>query len=188
LEVVNAGINVIGENYWQELRRKQLALSNANCTSRIEWHFIGRLQRNKVRKVITSVAMVQSVDSLKLAEKIQRVAAQLNITVNVLLEVNIGQEPTKAGFMPDQLIEALRVISEMPNICVRGVMCMPPLTGEQEAERFFTSTRTLFNEALNTRLVDPQSFNVLSMGTSHDYRAALRCGSTMIRLGRALFE
>lgn len=148
-----------------------------------EVQFIGHLQTNKVKYIINNVSMIQSVDSLKLASEINRLAAANNLTMDVLCEVNIGGEDSKSGIAPDDLSELLENISQLENIRVRGLMTIPPPTG---SDVFLAKMQELFiaeREKKNKKI----SMDILSMGMTHDYAQAVKYGSTLVRIGTGLF-
>ncbi|MBQ7689259.1 MAG: YggS family pyridoxal phosphate-dependent enzyme [Clostridia bacterium] len=179
---LQTGFDLIGENKVQELLSKLDYLHPQD----VEKHIIGHLQSNKVRKIIDVVQMIQSVDSVSLAQEISRQAQLHQKEMSVLLEVNIGNEASKTGFQAAQLPEAAACISEMPGIKIRGLMCIPPVCETEKAARgYFAQTRSLFEtlrSAQGTRDMD-----TLSMGMSADYVSAVLEGATLIRIGGALF-
>lgn len=142
-------------------------------------HFIGHLQTNKVRQIIDKVSMIQSVDSLKLAKEIDLQAKKHHLSMDVLLEVNIGREETKSGVLPENLPDLLVSVSGLENIRIRGLMAIPP---QNQAERYFSEMEELFQKQKKE-----QKWDVLSLGMSADYPLAVRHGSTMVRLGSAIF-
>ena len=175
---VDAGVRVLGENRVQEYLQKRDAYR-----TEAEVQFIGHLQTNKVRQIIGSVSMIQSVDSLHLAEAVDRAAQQAGRIMPVLLEVNIGGESSKSGAAPADILTLLRDVRRLGNIKVRGLMTIPPpLPDEAEQERVFAQTAALFHQMQNEAPLD-----ILSMGMSGDYPAAVRQGSTLVRIGSALF-
>lgn len=181
------GTTDFGENYVQEIEEKY-PLMPEGC--RI--HMIGHLQTNKVRKVIGKVCMIHSVDSLHLAEAISKEAVKRDISVDILLEVNIGGETSKFGFSPLELISAALSISELPGINIRGLMTSAPITEDPETNRpYFRHMRELLTE-LRARLSEAglpeeQLPLELSMGMTGDYIPAIEEGATMIRVGTAIF-
>ena len=175
---VDAGVRTLGENRVQEYLSKRDAYRKE-----AEVQFIGHLQTNKVKQIIDSVTLIHSVDSLHLAEAVSKAAAQKGITMPVLLEVNIGGEASKSGVSPEALPELLKAVQQLPNIRTDGLMTIPPpMTDEDEQIRVFTEMRELFD-----RLRQSVPMHILSMGMSGDYAAAIRCGSTLVRIGSALF-
>lgn len=149
-------------------------------------HLIGQLQTNKVKYVIGRVSTIQSVDRLNLAQEISREAVKNGVVQDVLAEVNIGCEEQKGGVVPDELFRFLEIISALPNLRIRGLMCIPPDVGEGDARRYFAHMRELFAKAEAFGLPNAR-LDMLSMGMSGDYRAAIAEGSNMVRIGTALF-
>jgi PLP dependent protein len=183
LEAVNAGAVDIGENYVQEAVSKREALND----ERIRWHFIGHLQSNKVKYIAEWVAMIHSVDNARCAEELQRHAARLGRVIDVLVEVNTSAEATKFGVHPDGAVEFVRSIAEFQNIVVKGLMTIGPFTDETESSRrSFRLLRTLRDE-MNSKSITRAPLSELSMGMTHDYSIAIDEGSTMIRIGTAIF-
>lgn len=177
-----AGANVFGESRAQELGEKMPMFEEFGA----DVHFIGQLQTNKVKYVIGNASLIQSVDRLELAKEISRLAVKAGITQNVLAEVNIGGEAQKGGIAPCELKDLLSIISELPGIRVKGLMCVPPAVGEEEARRYFASMRRLFEDIASAGIpgVDMRE---LSMGMSGDYKSAIKEGATMVRVGTAIF-
>ena len=179
----NCGIDLIGENKVQEflLKKDELHLNS------IEKHLIGHLQTNKVKKILPLVDMIQSVDSLHLAEAISKEAVKLNINSNILLEVNIGDEESKTGFDKIEFLESLEAISMLPNISVKGIMTIPPICdSDLELERYFSKMSDYYNE-IKEKKFQNFDFNILSMGMSGDYKQAILHGSNLVRVGSAIF-
>lgn len=177
-----AGANVFGESRAQELGEKMPMFEEFGA----DVHFIGQLQTNKVKYVIGNASLIQSVDRLELAKEISRLAVKAGITQDVLAEVNIGGEAQKGGIAPDELKDLISIISELPGIRVKGLMCVPPAVGEEEARRYFASMRRLFEDIASAGIpgVDMRE---LSMGMSGDYKSAIKEGATMVRVGTAIF-
>ena len=181
-ECVEAGQRAFGENYVQEIEDKYAVLGNT-----VDWHMIGHLQRNKVKYIIDKVSLIHSVDSLRLAEQIQKEAEKHGIIMRVLLEVNVAGEESKWGFTLDETIDAVKAVGAMPNVRVRGLMTSAPITEDAETNReYFKELRQLYDHiaALNIPNVDMQ---VLSMGMTGDYVVAVEEGSTMVRVGTGIF-
>lgn len=175
---VSAGIRVLGENRVQEYLSKKDAYDP--CA---EVQFIGHLQTNKVKQIVGSVSLIHSVDSARLAAAIQKEAAAKQLVQPILLEVNIGGEATKSGVAPALLPDLLREALAMPNLAVRGLMVIPPpFASHAEADAMFAQVAALHRDM---QKIAP--LPVLSMGMSGDYAAAVRHGSTVVRLGSALF-
>lgn len=170
-----------GENKLQEAMSK-IPLMPADCT----WHLIGPLQRNKVRKALEQgFALIEAVDSLKLAQAISRIAGELGTTGNILLEVNVDAEETKHGFTPDELRQCWAELTALPHLHIRGLMCIPAFTDDPEDAR--PAFRTLRQLAEELRACGPLPLPHLSMGMSHDYAVAIEEGATIVRVGSAIF-
>ena len=177
---VSLGVDLIGENKVQELLSKLDYLEN----KALEKHIIGHLQSNKVRKIITCVQMIQSVDSLSLAREISRQATLNSTQMDVLLEINIGEEESKTGFLYDAAAEAAAEIGETPGITLRGLMAVPPLDADEQALRgYFRKMKKMFDTLKPGR----PAFDTLSLGMSGDYITAIEEGATLVRIGSALF-
>lgn len=175
------GIDLIGENKVQELLEKKEFLNGS-----YEAHLIGHLQTNKVKKIIREVTMIQSVDSLHLAEEISKQAKNAELTMPVLLELNIGGEESKTGFMPDGFIEAALQIAELPSIEICGLMSVPPICeNEREIRTWFSRVRCEYERLKGHPKLS--NMNTLSMGMSSDYREAVLEGANLVRVGSALF-
>ena len=176
-------IDLFGENHVQELVEKTDA--NAYCGK--PGHFIGHLQTNKVRQIADKVTMIQSLDSLPLAREIEKQCAKLGKKMDCLVEVNIGSELTKSGVSPEALPEFLEEVSSVGGICVRGLMSIPPVCeNDLERERYFSSLYKLFVD-IGQKKIDNISMDFLSMGMSDDYLLAIKHGSSLVRIGTALF-
>lgn len=181
LQAYADGQRIFGENRLQEAMEKMPQMPQ-DC----EWHLIGPLQRNKVRKALEQgFALIQAVDSLKLAATISRIAGELGITAHILLEVNIDGEASKHGFTPQQLEKEWEALTELPGLDIRGLMCIPaPVDNPQDARPAFAALRTLA-EKLRER--GPLPLPELSMGMSHDFEVAVEEGATIVRVGSAIF-
>jgi pyridoxal phosphate enzyme (YggS family) len=180
LEACGAGLSLFGESRVQEARAK-IPL----CPSKCRWHFIGHLQRNKIRQALPLFELLHSVDSLETARDIDRVAAELGLFPKVLLEVNLAGESTKFGFPTDKLRAQLEELLALPRLQIEGLMTIPPLAPEPENSRpFFVALREL-KDQLATEFRLP--LRELSMGMSEDYAIAIEEGATLVRIGTALF-
>lgn len=182
-EAISYGIKAIGENRVQELLEKYDRLNKEN----LEIHLIGRLQTNKVKYIIDKVDLIHSVDSLKLAETIDKHAFACKKLQEILVQVNISGEETKGGVAPGALEDFLVAISKFNNIKVRGLMCIPSpeiITGENK--RYFDQLSKLLVD-INSKNIDNIYMDVLSMGMSGDYRTAIASGATMVRIGTKIF-
>jgi len=175
---IAAGITAVGENRAQELVEKytQGAYDGAAL------HFIGKLQSNKAKYLVGRVDMIQSVDSERLCQTISRLAVDRGVTQKILMEVNIGHEPGKAGVLPEDAFSLCERIGQMPGVLLCGLMAIPP--AEEDPKPYFYEMRKLFEEM--AQMQGPQ-FSVLSMGMSGDFADAIAEGSTLIRIGTALF-
>ncbi len=180
-EIVNhaieLGLDLLGENRVQEY------LSKAEAYSPAEIHFIGGLQTNKVKYIIESVSMIQSVDSLKLGTEIDRLAAKHGRVMDILCEVNIGGEESKGGVAPDKLRELIAQLAQLKNIRIKGLMTIPP---PSQSDVFLGRMQELYND-LRDNKIEGADMQVLSMGMTHDYAEAVKYGSTLVRIGTGLF-
>ena len=180
---IGAGITLLGENKAQELCAKY----DSYHKDGVQIHFIGHLQTNKVRQIVDKVSMVESVDSIKLAREIDRHCAAIGKVMDVLLEVNIGREENKTGVFPEFLPALLEEAGKLEHIRVRGLMTIPPVCEtEEEVLQYFSQMRQLFID-IKQKKYDNISMEILSMGMSADYLAAVRCGSNIVRIGTAMF-
>lgn len=181
--IENCGVDLIGENKVQEFLLKRDALS----LDGVEKHLIGHLQTNKVKKIIGEVDVIQSVDSLHLAQAISAEAVKRGITVKLLLELNIGEEDSKTGFDKVAFFESLEQIAELPAISVQGMMTIPPICDNTlELEKYFARMQEYY-EDIKSKKYNNFDFKVLSMGMSGDYKQAIIHGSNLVRIGSAIF-
>ncbi len=179
---IKNGIKVIGDNRVQELISKE-----ALITEQVEKHFIGHLQTNKVKDIVGRVSLIESVDSIRLANVIASQSQKKGITTDILLEVNIGDEESKSGFKYDEVLESLTEISKLGGIRVKGLMAIPPICENFEQNRkYFTKMSQLFID-IKAKKIDNVCMEILSMGMSDDYETAIQCGSTQVRIGTLLF-
>jgi len=182
-QAIAAGVDLCGENRVQELVQKL----SENAYEGVPVHFIGHLQTNKVKQVVGKVDLIQSVDSMRLLRSIDSEAAKQGIRQDILLEINVGGEESKSGFAPEDLPALLPEIVSFSNICVRGLMAIPPICQKGgNNDKFFQKMFALAVD-ITTKKYDNVSAEILSMGMSDDYESAIRCGSTMIRVGTAIF-
>ncbi len=182
-EAYDAGQRLFGENRVQELVAKAPQLPGD-----VEWHFIGHLQRNKVRQLLPHVAMIHSVHSVELLRLIDKEAARIDRTIDVLVELHVAQELTKSGFAPDEALREItpELVSSLEHVRVRGVMTMATFTSDMEqVDREFALAQNTFKQ-LKARLQLP-AFDQLSMGMSDDWPVAVNHGSTMVRIGTDIF-
>jgi pyridoxal phosphate enzyme (YggS family) len=182
-QAIAAGVDCCGENRVQELTQKL----SENAYEGAPVHFIGHLQTNKVKQVVGKVDLIQSVDRLKLLECVQAEAAKQGIVQDILLEINIGEEESKSGFGIDDILPLVENMTEYPNVQVRGLMAIPPICENPgDNDKFFLEIYKLSVD-ITAKKYDNVSVDILSMGMSGDYADAIRCGSTMIRVGTAIF-
>jgi pyridoxal phosphate enzyme (YggS family) len=181
-EAIAAGIDALGENRVQEMTQKL----GKNAYDGAPLHFIGHLQRNKVKAVVGKVALIESVGSYELLSDINKQAEKLGIVQDILLEVNIGAEEAKSGFLADTVADAAAQAKALSNVHLRGLMCIPPVAEEKHGSvPYFEKVSALFVD-INKKLYD-NKLDILSMGMSGDYEDAVRCGATMVRVGTAIF-
>ena len=182
-EAIAAGVDICGENRVQELLEKNAQ----HAYEGVPLHFIGHLQKNKVKNVVGTVQLIQSADSLPLLEAIDRCAVSRGIVQDVLLEVNIGRETSKSGFFAEEIPSALSRAAAFSGVRVRGLMCIPPICAfPQKNYVFFQTMKQLFIDNGEKRY-DNVSMDFLSMGMSGDYAEAVECGANMVRVGSAIF-
>lgn len=182
-QAIAAGVDCCGENRVQELTAK--LAQDAYRGKPV--HFIGHLQTNKVRQVVGKVDLIQSVDSERLLRAINDEAAKQSLIQNVLLEVNIGQEASKSGFAAEELLPFLEKSSSFSNICIKGLMAIPPISHNLgDNVKFFEKMSQLYVD-IRGKKYDNVRVDCLSMGMSDDFADAVKCGSTMVRVGTAIF-
>ncbi|MEF3168857.1 MAG: YggS family pyridoxal phosphate-dependent enzyme [Deltaproteobacteria bacterium] len=184
-EAMDLGQRLFGENYLQEALLKREDLGEASQNG--EWHFIGRLQKNKVRRVCESFSYIQSVDDLRLFEAIDRVSKEMGRVMPVFLQINVGHEASKGGILPEDLPVFLEKSKRFGSVAIRGLMAIPPFSEDPEDARgWFRALREL-RDRMNDlgRLTCP--LTELSMGMSHDFEVAIEEGATVVRIGTALF-
>ena len=182
-EGVEAGIRFLGENYVQEASKKVQALSDLP----VSWHFIGHLQSNKVKVVLEAFDLIHSVDRESLAQELDRQAHKRGKRIPVLLQVNTGQEESKSGLPPAELLPFFERLSAWDGLDVRGLMALPPYYDDPEEVRPHFRTMRELLDRLRERTANPERLSELSMGMSHDFEVAIEEGATMIRIGTALF-
>ena len=181
-KVLELGADLIGENRVQEYlgKRDKLNLNGA------ERHLIGHLQTNKVRQIVGEVDMIESVSSLKLAKEISRVSVSKGIVTSCLIEVNIGREESKSGIVSEALADAIYEMAELPGMKIKGLMSIPPICETSEARKYFAEMRQYFID-IKDKKIDNIDMEILSMGMSGDYEAAIAEGSNIVRVGSAIF-
>ena len=182
-QAIAAGVDCCGENRVQELTAK--LAENAYAGAPV--HFIGHLQTNKVRQVVGKVDLIQSVDSERLLRAIDKEAGKQGIIQDILLEVNIGEEASKSGFGADDILPLMEKISEYSNICIKGLMAIPPISHNSGENQKFFQKMWQISVDIRAKKYDNVMVECLSMGMSGDYPDAIACGSTMIRVGTAIF-
>ncbi|MBE3124376.1 MAG: YggS family pyridoxal phosphate-dependent enzyme [Acidobacteria bacterium] len=182
LEAVEAGVKIIGENYVQEAAGVFPAVGR-----RARWHFIGHLQTNKVKRAVEIFDLVETVDSVALGLEIDRRSAAAGKTMDVLVEVNSGREPQKAGVLPEEAEPLVRALAGLPNLRVLGLMTMGPFEGDPEDSRpYFKETKKVWDE-LKALAIPGAEMRRLSMGMTNSWRVAVEEGATMVRIGTAVF-
>jgi PLP dependent protein len=182
LEAIEAGLEIVGENYVQEAERAFEKVGH-----RAKWHMIGHLQTNKVKKAVAVFDMIETVSSMRLAEEIDKACAKIGKVMPVLIEINSGEEEQKSGVNPEEAVDLIRHMSSLKNIKVVGLMTMGPFTGDPEESRsYFQRTKKIF-DALKGMDLPAVQMKYLSMGMSNSYKVALEEGANMVRIGTKLF-
>ena len=181
-EAYDLGVRVNGENKAQELASKYEVLPKD-----IHWHMIGHMQRNKVKYIIDKVDLIHSVDSVRLAETIDKEAAKKGIVVNVLLEVNMAKEDTKFGLMPEEVMDFIHEIIRFQHIKVQGLMTIAPFVENPEENRIHFANLRKLSVDIAKEKVDNVNMSILSMGMTNDFEVAIEEGATMVRIGTAIF-
>ncbi len=186
-EAIEAGVRAIGENRVQEAATKITELGGFAADYRVQWHLIGRLQSNKARRAVEIFDVVQSIESLKLAERLDNIAGESGKRLPVFIEVNLGGEASKAGAAPDEVLPLCEQISKLSNLDLKGLMAVPPFFDDPENSRpYFQRLRMMRDQATQTGAAGLQ-FNDLSMGMSNDFEVAIEEGATLVRIGTELF-
>lgn len=181
-EIYDHGCRHFGENKVQELVEKYEIMPKD-----IKWHMIGHLQRNKVKYIIDKVALIHSVDSLRLAEEISKEAIKKSVEVDILIEVNVAEEETKFGITTDETIELIKQIAVLPSIHIKGLMTIAPYVEDaKENQRYFAQLKQLSVD-ISAKNIDNVSMGVLSMGMTGDYAVAIAEGATLVRVGTGIF-
>ncbi|MDP8229741.1 MAG: YggS family pyridoxal phosphate-dependent enzyme [Candidatus Gorgyraea atricola] len=175
LEAINADVKIIGENYVQEAEAAFQVIGN-----KAKWHFIGHLQKNKIKKAVRIFDMIETVDSLELAEELDKACSREKKIMPVLIEVNSGREKQKFGVFPENVEELIKNVSQLKNIKVVGLMTMGPLSGDPEDARpYFIETKKIFEKI--------KTLKYLSMGMSNSYKIAIEEGANIVRVGTKIF-
>ena len=181
-EAIEYGINSFGENRVQELREKTEIIKD-----NLDWHLIGHLQTNKVKYVVGKVSLIHSLENIKLAEALDKEAAKLGITADVLAEINVAKEASKFGVNPEDAENFIREVSKFPNINIKGLMTVAPYTDiSEENRKYFRQLKKIMVD-LNSKNIHNVSMNVLSMGMTGDYEVAIEEGATLVRVGTGIF-
>lgn len=184
-KILDTGHNILGENKAQVIREKIDYFKAKNMD--IEWHFIGNLQKNKVKYIINDVSLIHSVNKLSLAEEINKRAEQVGKVIDILLEINVYGEESKQGYKLEELISDLEALKNLKNINIKGLMTMGPLDVDEVTTRKVFAELVRIKKELNENYFN-NSLTELSMGMSGDYKIALQEGSTIIRVGSKLYE
>ncbi len=182
LEAVEAGIKIVGENYVQE------ALEAYNAVGKkVKWHFIGHLQRRKVKKAVEVFDLIETVDSIELADEINKRCEAINKVMPVLVEINSGREEQKFGVFPEKATDLVKEISAFKNIKVAGLMTMGPFSGDPEGARpYFTETKKVFDQIKKGNMPNVE-MKYLSMGMTNSYKIAIEEGANIVRIGTKIF-
>ena len=181
-EVYDTGMREFGENYVQELVEKIDRLPKD-----IHWHMIGHLQRNKVKYIVGKVAMIHSVDSIRLAEAISKEAVKKDVTVDILIEVNVGMEENKFGITVESAYEDIKEMAKLPNIAIKGLMTSAPFVENSEDNRKYFRQLKQLSVDIQSKNIDNVDMGILSMGMTNDYIVAIEEGATIVRVGTAIF-
>ncbi len=182
LEVVEAGVKIIGENYVQEAEKVYQVVGN-----KAKWHFIGYLQKNKVKKAVRIFDMIETVDSIEIAEEIDKRCRQIGKVMPVLVEINSGREKQKSGVLPEDAEQLVKEISSLQNIKVMGLMTMGPRFGNPEDSRpYFVETRKIYEKLKKLDLPNIE-MRYLSMGMTNSYQIAIEEGANTVRIGAKIF-
>jgi pyridoxal phosphate enzyme (YggS family) len=182
LAAIEAGIDIIGENYVQEAKRKIELMGKS-----VEWHLIGHLQTNKAKYAVRLFDMIHSVNRLSLAEELNRRAATIGTICRVLIEVNLGGEDSKSGAPPEEAPALIRTIAAMPHLSIRGLMTMAPWYDDPEKARPFFAGLRVLRDRIAAENIPNVVMRELSMGMTDDFEVAVEEGATIVRIGRAIF-
>ncbi len=173
---IKAGVKNFGENYIQE------GIEKASACNKVNWHFIGHLQSNKAKQALEYFNTIQSIDSVELAVKINNICAQKGKKAELLMQIHYGEEISKHGFLPGEAENAAKLISDMENVCLKGLMTIPPFVENPEDNRHYFKEMKILSEQ-----IFKSSSPILSMGMTDDFEIAIEEGSSMVRIGRAIF-
>jgi len=182
-EAIEAGVKILGENYIQEARKKFDALSSYP----VSWHFIGHLQTNKAKYAVRLFDLIHSVDSLKLARELNKQTKKINKIQQILIQVNISMESTKAGVYEQDALSLIKDISHLENLSVKGLMTMPPFFNEPEKVRPYFSALRKLRDQIKKESIPNIAMDELSMGMTGDFEAAIDEGASLVRIGTAIF-
>lgn len=180
---IGAGVDTLGENYVQEARGKHEALADLSAS----WHFIGHLQRNKAKYAVRLFELIHTVDSLALAQELDKQAAKVHKRQKILIQVNVGYEATKFGVAPEEAEHLIRKVRRLENVQIQGLMTMPPFFNAPEKVRPYFAALKLLYEQIKEQGLDTVEMRHLSMGMTGDFEAAIEEGATLVRVGTAIF-
>ena len=181
-EVMEAGVVDFGENKVQEMCRKIEEIKEP-----LHWHLIGHLQRNKVKYVVDKAYLIHSVDSLRLAEEIEKEAAKRNLVCPILVEINIGEEESKSGIRKEEAVALVKQIAALPHVKIKGLMCVPPVTEDPEESRPYFRQLSSLRKEIQAMELSGVEMKELSMGMTGDFEVAIEEGATFVRVGTAIF-
>lgn len=181
-EAMDCGVHIFGENKVQEMLEKQEELPE-----NIEWHMIGHLQRNKVKYLMGKVALIHSVDSLRLAQEINKEAGKQGTIENILVEINVAEEASKFGITTEEAIDLVSDIAKLPNIRIKGLMTIAPFVADPEENRTVFRALKKLSVDIRSKNIDNVTMDVLSMGMTNDYEVAIEEGATIVRVGTGIF-
>ncbi|MDE6313514.1 MAG: YggS family pyridoxal phosphate-dependent enzyme [Lachnospiraceae bacterium] len=181
-EAMDCGIQIFGENKVQEMLEKQQELPET-----LQWHMIGHLQRNKVKYIMGKVALIHSVDSLRLAEEISKEAEKQGTEEDILVEINVAEEISKFGITTEEALQLIQDIAKLPHIHIKGLMTIAPFVENPEENRGVFRALKKLSVDIEKKNIDNVTMNVLSMGMTNDYQIAIEEGATMVRVGTGIF-
>lgn len=181
-EIYDLGVRNFGENKVQELCEK-----HPQMPEDLNWHLIGHLQRNKVKNIIDKATLIHSVDSIRLAETIEKEAAKKDLIVDILMEVNVAEEESKFGLKVEEVIPAIETIATFPHIRIRGLMTIAPFVENPEENRSIFARLQKLSVDIRSKNIDNVNVDILSMGMTNDYQVAIEEGATMVRVGTGIF-
>jgi len=182
-EAIDAGVEILGENYIQEAREKIDRFSSYP----VSWHFIGHLQTNKAKYAVRLFDLIHSVDSLKLAVELNKQAKKIDKVQDILIQVNAGQEVSKTGASPEEAFDLIKNIDRLDNLCLRGLMTMPPFFNAPQKVRPYFSSLCDLRDRIKAVIQTSIPMNELSMGMTNDFEVAIEEGATLLRIGTAIF-